>query len=101
MRILRGMMVLNMVAPKNLDRKSTRLNSSHQIISYAVFCLKKKNRLLHSTRQLISYADFCLNTNKMKHHVSDCIFAESLVRIESSYHPGHQHSSIHGSQLGL
>src|SRR5438552_12960158 len=28
-----------------LDRKSTRLNSSHQIISYAVFCLKKKTRL--------------------------------------------------------
>src|SRR5258708_32047468 len=26
----------------NKDRKSTRLNSSHQIISYAVFCLKKK-----------------------------------------------------------
>src|SRR5690606_40236154 len=28
-----------------LDRKSTRLNSSHVKISYAVFCLKKKNRL--------------------------------------------------------
>src|SRR5258708_25242253 len=28
--------------PENRDRKSTRLNSSHQIISYAVFCLKKK-----------------------------------------------------------
>src|SRR5258708_9854813 len=27
------------------DRKSTRLNSSHQIISYAVFCLKKKKQL--------------------------------------------------------
>src|SRR5258708_24844065 len=27
------------------DRKSTRLNSSHQIISYAVFCLKKKKTL--------------------------------------------------------
>src|SRR5258708_11327557 len=27
------------------DRKSTRLNSSHQIISYAVFCLKKKKKL--------------------------------------------------------
>src|SRR5258708_21607491 len=27
---------------KKADRKSTRLNSSHQIISYAVFCLKKK-----------------------------------------------------------
>src|SRR5256885_4956118 len=32
-----------------LDRKSTRLNSSHLVISYAVFCLKKKNcRLLQS-----------------------------------------------------
>src|SRR2546426_4373734 len=28
--------------PGNLDRKSTRLNSSHLVISYAVFCLKKK-----------------------------------------------------------
>src|SRR5699024_11490788 len=30
--------------PSNLDRKSTRLNSSHVSISYAVFCLKKKNK---------------------------------------------------------
>src|SRR2546430_10399417 len=29
------------------DRKSTRLNSSHSQISYAVFCLKKKKTLLH------------------------------------------------------
>src|SRR2546426_6902994 len=29
---------------QNLDRKSTRLNSSHLVISYAVFCLKKKNQ---------------------------------------------------------
>src|SRR5947208_11656130 len=29
------------------DRKSTRLNSSHQIISYAVFCLKKKKNTIH------------------------------------------------------
>src|SRR5258708_16379098 len=28
-----------------VDRKSTRLNSSHQIISYAVFCLKKKKNI--------------------------------------------------------
>src|SRR5438477_5018474 len=28
---------------RDLDRKSTRLNSSHMSISYAVFCLKKKN----------------------------------------------------------
>src|SRR5258708_14162355 len=31
------------------DRKSTRLNSSHQIISYAVFCLKKKTEALPVT----------------------------------------------------
>src|SRR3712207_6956615 len=30
------------------DRKSTRLNSSHANISYAVFCLKKKTYLIHS-----------------------------------------------------
>src|SRR5256885_3636601 len=29
-----------------LDRKSTRLNSSHLVISYAVFCLKKKNKTI-------------------------------------------------------
>src|SRR5258708_19197707 len=32
------------------DRKSTRLNSSHQIISYAVFCLKKKKRQIAMTQ---------------------------------------------------
>src|SRR5258708_36232442 len=31
------------------DRKSTRLNSSHQIISYAVFCLKKKKKNKETT----------------------------------------------------
>src|SRR5258708_26943084 len=30
------------------DRKSTRLNSSHQIISYAVFCLKKKTHIIRT-----------------------------------------------------
>src|SRR2546430_10803296 len=39
------------VAPEfafGADRKSTRLNSSHSQISYAVFCLKKKNTLVDS-----------------------------------------------------
>src|SRR5258708_22407689 len=36
------------------DRKSTRLNSSHQIISYAVFCLKKKQCPLIATTSPIS-----------------------------------------------
>src|SRR5258708_31698682 len=37
-----GTDILARVVSNKLDRKSTRLNSSHQIISYAVFCLKKK-----------------------------------------------------------
>src|SRR5256885_10671169 len=36
-------------SPKG-DRKSTRLNSSHLVISYAVFCLKKKNNLATPTK---------------------------------------------------
>src|SRR5689334_23539396 len=37
-----------------VDRKSTRLNSSHSSISYAVFCLKKKNKH-HTTRNDLTY----------------------------------------------
>src|SRR5256885_7307274 len=40
------------------DRKSTRLNSSHLVISYAVFCLKKKNTctvLYHYNLSIITY----------------------------------------------
>src|SRR3712207_1575615 len=33
----------------NIDRKSTRLNSSHANISYAVFCLKKKNSITRAS----------------------------------------------------
>src|SRR5258708_27268012 len=36
------------LAAQVVDRKSTRLNSSHQIISYAVFCLKKKKTRVES-----------------------------------------------------
>src|SRR5256885_12699602 len=51
--------------PRRKDRKSTRLNSSHLVISYAVFCLKKKNKHIPvldvsknpSTVHYISYTD--------------------------------------------
>src|SRR5256885_10004774 len=36
-----------------IDRKSTRLNSSHLVISYAVFCLKKKKQMTSMTRSRI------------------------------------------------
>src|SRR3954462_6643272 len=55
-----------------LDRKSTRLNSSHTIISYAVFCLKKKSELLdrkstrlNSSHTIISYAVFSFKKTTM------------------------------------
>src|SRR5256885_3683218 len=46
----------SMIAPA--DRKSTRLNSSHLVISYAVFCLKKKNNSHISIDVTFYYAVF-------------------------------------------
>src|SRR5256885_3575818 len=40
-----------------LDRKSTRLNSSHLVISYAVFCLKKKHKNSSDTPDSMKLAD--------------------------------------------
>src|SRR3989337_2691741 len=47
------------------DRKSTRLNSSHGSISYAVFCLKKKNTRLNYSHRSISYAVFYFIRTKL------------------------------------
>src|SRR5256885_12425464 len=48
-----------------VDRKSTRLNSSHLVISYAVFCLKKKKKEIHEDITMtdshlirVTYADY-------------------------------------------
>src|SRR2546430_8843357 len=41
-QVVSGRDVLDKIMPRDPDRKSTRLNSSHSQISYAVFCLKKK-----------------------------------------------------------
>src|SRR5258708_26750606 len=43
-RVSRPRLCLETRRRRKKDRKSTRLNSSHQIISYAVFCLKKKKK---------------------------------------------------------
>src|SRR5260221_10728769 len=59
-------LVTRAMALGHADRKSTRLNSSHTVISYAVFCLKKKKK--HA--RTVSHAeDF------------DKIFADSIVKI--------------------
>src|SRR2546426_6750045 len=41
------------------DRKSTRLNSSHLVISYAVFCLKKKKKKTQGTLTVLSTSHSC------------------------------------------
>src|SRR5256885_5917789 len=66
-----------MAEVRALDRKSTRLNSSHLVISYAVFCLKKKkeNKILlsvqavtiHCTRHLYIQLHIPLHTDLHSH----------------------------------
>src|SRR3712207_6868972 len=45
------------------DRKSTRLNSSHANLSYAVFCLKKKRPNLSTIRAAIALRSSCRHSN--------------------------------------
>src|SRR5256885_7948921 len=57
------------LAPSTTDRKSTRLNSSHLVISYAVFCLKKKKKALraHLYQPCMPDPDFALPTSGASH----------------------------------
>src|SRR2546430_8071565 len=65
------------------DRKSTRLNSSHSQISYAVFCLKKKKKQLEVYRQFFvgfptPTSDANQQPNPESRLPSDCLPARSL-----------------------
>src|SRR5260221_8149583 len=51
---IRGLSAFLALTGTHIDRKSTRLNSSHTVISYAVFCLKKKKQ--HSRRTVLNTA---------------------------------------------
>src|SRR5256885_4820716 len=57
---------------RSRDRKSTRLNSSHLVISYAVFCLKKKNH-----GPVVPY----LNREIAAESIHDLIFVELAFQI--------------------
>src|SRR2546430_4258404 len=57
-----------------LDRKSTRLNSSHSQISYAVFCLKKKKNDTHfPTAYCLLTPDYCCIHKLSRPPTSNCI----------------------------
>src|SRR5260221_2474511 len=53
-------------AARDSDRKSTRLNSSHTVISYAVFCLKKKKQEVDKSRH--AYDQHRTKTGSGSHH---------------------------------
>src|SRR5438094_5884624 len=52
----------NQTGGVDTDRKSTRLNSSHRTISYAVFCLKKKNASGKTERTSVQTKSTCLTS---------------------------------------
>src|SRR3989442_9531140 len=61
------------------DRKSTRLNSSHVRISYAVFCLKKKKKRQHQRQVRISNHTFSLKTQCISaHYIIESISRSSI-----------------------
>src|SRR2546429_5416406 len=61
----------NRRAASSSDRKSTRLNSSHGYISYAVFCLKKKKRLVLLRKTKASDIDIVTVTNEINQKVRE------------------------------
>src|SRR2546430_9649094 len=57
-------------AQVSLDRKSTRLNSSHSQISYAVFCLKKKKKTLRPIERAMVMHSLCSHNVRPLHQNS-------------------------------
>src|SRR5258708_10567927 len=85
--------------PHSIDRKSTRLNSSHQITSYAVFCLKKKTRLVTLNRPATTSGlspSSTLRTARIRiaSSVLSCTLRPSSFRIHHENHSRGSQSSI-------
>src|SRR2546429_6382297 len=78
-RVLFSTICGNSRAASGLDRKSTRLNSSHGYISYAVFCLKKKNidTIAHNNH----------NTPNISYYIINLQYISSTNRTSNQNHP--------------
>src|SRR2546430_4510751 len=74
---------------RQLDRKSTRLNSSHSQISYAVFCLQKKNpaSALHAPRDHLHLA---LDRKSTRLHSNHLLTSNATFRPENKHHDIYQ-----------
>src|SRR5256885_3529837 len=68
---------LHFIAHEHGDRKSTRLNSSHLVISYAVFCLKKQGRCVVTQVCLIS------GTRKARRRIGPALLAARERAVQS------------------
>src|SRR5258708_29040435 len=82
------------------DRKSTRLNSSHQIISYAVFCLKKKKKKLAHNNERIHNIRHQLRT-QIQLHKNRQSYYHGLVQADSSTATVGVHANTEMSYSGL
>src|SRR2546429_794288 len=85
------------VSIQRIDRKSTRLNSSHGYISYAVFCLKKKNKRVASvygstsiSRHVVNYVE---PPESVEHRLEEHIERRHKRRPHSS-RPGELHQQL-------
>src|SRR5438132_4131237 len=75
------------------DRKSTRLNSSHTVISYAVFCLKKKNKKIREHKENIYSLSFQIV--RLQDDAHDAVHDELLSVLSVDKHiTGHTISSV-------
>src|SRR2546426_1741834 len=81
MRAERGSASFSSLTVPRLDRKSTRLNSSHLVISYAVFCLKKKKKYCNSSHYDMSYYDICLEIERVRCYVEDWMWLDNGISV--------------------
>src|SRR5256885_12756290 len=79
----------------HIDRKSTRLNSSHLVISYAVFCLKKKNNHEQRGHLIVGDEIVALGRHQLPRFG---LFKPTPVAV-ALYHTGYCHLSPTGDAL--
>src|SRR2546429_4142346 len=74
-----GLLVGGLLAICGIDRKSTRLNSSHRYISYAVFCLKKKKNNLSLGDHHFDKDDRLVHVGLMHNHLIVAVVRSLLL----------------------
>src|SRR5437868_7964939 len=74
-----GAVCMNFRPSLTIDRKSTRLNSSHVSISYAVFCLKKKKKIFNNCILLLLTSFYAISTPAYSHTIFHLLHLHLLI----------------------